>query len=499
MSTSPAYDALVAHHRRVHDLEHLQAVATWDRLTHMPPAGAPARAAAQAALAGLIKQLQADPAVAGQFQAAAQEPLQGDAALNFGRMQQARRIEAAVPQALAERRELAAGAAMAAWGQARQDSAWAPFAAAWAPLVAVVRESALRLGDALELQPMDALLERWEPGLRMARVTPLFARVQGWLPPLIERALTAQQGTLRPIEPVGPFPAASQQRLCQQVMALLGFDFNAGRLDTTSHPFTGGVPEDVRLATRFDEADFLPALLGTIHETGHARYQQNLPRHWLGQPLAGPHSAALHEGQALTFERQLTPEPAFCQTLAPMLRQAFGDQPAFAPDNLLRLLRRIRPGRVRVAADELTYPLHIILRVEIEQALVAGEIEVDDVPAWWNERLQRLLGVDPQGPFSQGPLQDPHWVQGMFGYFPAYLLGAMVAAQCFAALRRDVPDVDAQVAAGHCSAIGDWLSPRIWQQGARHDLDAMLLHATGDSLSDTALRHQLEQRHGRSD
>lgn len=499
MSQTPAYDALVAHHRRIHDLEHLQAVATWDRLTHMPPAGAPARAAAQAALAVLIKQLQAEPAMARQFKAAAQEPLQGDAALDFARMQQARRIEEAIPQALAERRELATGAAMQAWGRARQDNAWAPFAAAWSPLVTVAREQAARLGDALELRPMDALLERWEPGLRMARVTPLFAQVQAWLPPLLGRALAAQAERPAAAQPVGPFPALAQQRLCERVMSLLGFDFEAGRLDTTQHPFTGGVPEDVRLATRFDEADFLPALLGTIHETGHARYQQNLPRAWLGQPLAGPHSAAMHEGQALIHERQLAPEPAFCEALAPLLRQAFGAQPAFEPDNLVRLLRRMRPGRVRVAADELSYPLHVIVRVEIEQALVAGEIEVDDVPAWWNERLQRLLGVDPQGPFSQGPLQDPHWVQGMFGYFPAYLLGAMVAAQAFAALRRDVPDLDTQVAAGNCRALGDWLAPRFWQQGARHDLDPMMLHATGEPLSDTALRHHLEQRHGCSD
>lgn len=498
MSLTPAYDALVVHHRRIHDLEHLQAVATWDRLTHMPPAGASARAAAQAALTVLIKQLQAGHVLAGQFEAARQEPLQGDTALNFARMEQARRIEASIPEALAERRELAIGVAMQAWSVARQDNDWARFAPAWAPLVAVVRESAMRLGDALSLQPMDALLERSEPGLRMARVAPLFARVQGWLPPLLEQALAAQAGAAPLLEPVGPFPAAAQQRLCEQVMGMLGFDFNCGRLDTTQHPFTGGVPEDVRLATRFDESNFVPALIGTMHETGHARYQQNLPRAWLGQPLAGPHSAALHEGQALIFERQLAPEPAFCQALSPLLHQAFGHQPAFEPDNLTRLLRRVRPGRIRVAADELTYPLHVILRVEIEQALVDGEIEVDDVPTWWNERMQRLLGVGPQALFSQGPMQDPHWVQGMFGYFPAYLLGAMVAAQCFAALGRDVPDLQAQVALGDCKAIGNWLSPRIWQQGARHDLDAMMRQATGEPLSDNALRAQLEQRHGRS-
>jgi carboxypeptidase Taq len=192
MSHTPAYDALVAHHRRVHDLEHLQAIATWDRMTHMPPAGAAARAAAQAALAVLIKQLQTEPALTRQFETAAHELLPGDAALNLARMRQAHRIEAAIPAALAERRELASGAAMQAWGLARQNNDWDAFAQAWTPLVGVARESAARLGDALGLRPMDALLERWEPGLRMARVSPLFAKVQGWLPPLVQQALAAQ-------------------------------------------------------------------------------------------------------------------------------------------------------------------------------------------------------------------------------------------------------------------------------------------------------------------
>lgn len=495
-AAAPGYDALVAHHARMHHLEHLQALATWDRLTFMPAAGATARAAAQAAFAVLIKAQQDDPALARHYAAAAQEPLQGDVALNFARMQRAHRLERAIPTALAERRELCAGAAMQAWGRARQDNDWDSFAAAWAPLVEVAREMAQRVGEALGLAPMDALLEGHEPGLRMARVGPLFAGVQAWLPGLLQRALARQQAGPAPIEPVGPFPIAAQKQLCERVMAMLGFDFAAGRLDTTPHPFTGGVPEDVRLATRFVEGAFLPALIGTIHETGHACYQQNLPREWLGQPLAGPHSASLHEGQALTFERQLAPEPCFAAALAPLLREAFGAQPAFEPENLLRLMRRIRPGRIRTAADELSYPLHVILRVEIETALVAREIEVGDVPAWWNERMATLLGVDPAGPFAEGPLQDPHWVQGLFGYFPSYLLGAMVAAQCFAAVRRDVPTLDAQVAAGDSSALGDWLKTRIWAQGARLDLDALLQQATGAPLSDTALRHHLEQRHG---
>jgi carboxypeptidase Taq len=494
---TPAYDALVAHHERLHRLEHFQTLGAWDRLTFMPAGGAQARAAAQAALGELIKGLQEDPRVRALLAAAAQEPLDGDQARNLALMQRSDALQAAVPAALESRRERCTGAAMQAWSEARTTNDWNGFAAAWEPLVAVLRERAARIGDALGLDPMDALLETHEPGLRLARVEALFGSAQRWLPALLRRALARQQTEPAPAEPQGPFPAATQKALCERVMAMLGFDFEAGRLDTALHPFTAGIPEDVRLATRFDANACLPALIATLHETGHACYQQNLPRAWLGQPFAGPHSASLHEGQALCFERQLAPTPAFVEALAPMLAEAFGAQPAFAPDNLLRLMRRIRPGRIRTAADELSYPLHIILRTQVECALIRGDIEVADVPALWNERMAALLDADPAGPFSEGPLQDPHWAQGMVGYFPSYLLGAMVAAQCFAAARRAEPALDAQVAAGNCSPLAGWLRANIWSQGARFDLDDLLQQATGSTLGDEALRLHLEDRHGR--
>jgi carboxypeptidase Taq len=278
-------------------------------------------------------------------------------------------------------------------------------------------------------------------------------------------------------------------------MRKLGFNFDAGRLDVAVHPFTGGVPEDVRLTTRFDAANLLAALTSTLHETGHACYQQNLPVEWLGQPLAGPHSASLHEGQALTFERQLAARPAFWRVLVPLMREHFGDQPAFDADNLLRVVQRVRPGRVRVGADALTYPLHIVLRLEVEQALIDGTIEVADVPTLWGERLVALLGVEPGDSFAEGPLQDPHWVQGMFGYFPSYLLGAMVAAQNMAAMRRELADFDDRIAQGEWSVASQWLKSRVWQQGACRNLDEAMHHATGSVLSDAALRQQLESFH----
>jgi carboxypeptidase Taq len=495
VSAHPAYAALVAHHRHLHDLEHLQAITSWDRLTQMPPAAGPARARAQAALAEVIKHAQDDPRVPTWLDAAAAEALAGDEAANLARMQQTTRLERALPTALVKRRELATGAAMQAWGRARQDNDWAAFVPAWSEVVDVVREVADRTGAALGLSRMDALLERHEPGLRVARLQPLFDRLLLWLPPLCAQAQAQQALAGSPDEPVGPFPVPAQRALCERLARMLGFNFEGGRFDAAVHPFTGGVPEDVRLTTRFNESQLWPALIGTLHETGHACYQQNLPAEWLGQPLAGPHSASLHEGQALTFERQLCDIPAFWHAVAPLLREHFGDQPAFAPTNLLRRVRRVRPGRVRVDADALTYPLHIVLRQQVEQPLVDGDVQVADVPALWNSRMKALLNIAPTGTFAEGPLQDPHWAHGMFGYFPSYLLGAMVAAQDMAAIRRDSPDFDASVARGDWRFIGDWLKPRIWQQGARRGLDEAMQHATGERLGDAALRQQLESRH----
>jgi carboxypeptidase Taq len=278
-------------------------------------------------------------------------------------------------------------------------------------------------------------------------------------------------------------------------MRLLGFDFDAGRLDVSTHPFCGGVPEDVRLTTRFREEEFLGSLMGTVHETGHGRYEQNLPRSWLGQPLAQARSMAIHESQSLAFEMQLGGHPGFVARLAPLVSAAFGAQPAFEPANLARLMTRVKPGLIRVDADEVTYPAHIILRYEIERALIEGQIEPEDVPALWDAKMQALLGLDTRGNFRDGPLQDVHWPEGLFGYFPCYTLGAMYAAQWFAAMRREQPALDARIAAGELQPVFDWLRERIWSQGSRWRTDELVRRASGEPLNPAHLRAHLERRY----
>jgi len=255
------------------------------------------------------------------------------------------------------------------------------------------------------------------------------------------------------------------------------------------------VPEDVRMTTRFRESDFLGSLMGTIHETGHGRYEQNLPRELLGQPVANARSMALHESQSLSFEMQLGSHPGFVARLSPMLAEAFGDQPAFAPGNLQRLLTRVKPGLIRVDADEVTYPAHIILRYEIERALIEGEAEAEDIPALWDARMMELLGRDTRGNFTDGPLQDVHWPGGAFGYFPCYTLGAMYAAQWFAAIRRAVPDLDARIAAGDLAPVFDWLRDNIWSQASRWTTDELALRASGEVLNPAHFKAHLEARY----
>jgi len=251
----------------------------------------------------------------------------------------------------------------------------------------------------------------------------------------------------------------------------------------------------VRLTTRFSEDDFLGSLLGTVHETGHGRYEQNLPREWLGQPVAEARSMAVHESQSLSFEMQLGSHPGFVAQLAPLVVEAFGPQPAFEPANLHRLMTRVKPGLIRVDADEVTYPAHVILRYEIERPLIEGEIEAEDIPALWDRKMMELLGIDTRGNYRDGPLQDVHWTEGGFGYFPCYSLGAMFAAQWFAAMHRAMPDLDERIAAGELHVVFDWLSEHIWTQASRWTTDELALRASGETLNPAHFKAHLEARY----
>ncbi|MCW3479571.1 carboxypeptidase M32 [Neisseriaceae bacterium JH1-16] len=494
MPHNSAYQDLSNRFLRLYRFEHLQSIAGWDQATMMPAKGNDARAAALAELSLLIHGQLTDPALGEVLRRAEGEALDDEQHANLREMR--RQWEAAnlLPEALVEAKSLAGARCEHAWRSQRPNNDWTGFLENFREVVRLSREEAKLRADALGVSPYDALMDQYEPGMNSAEIERIFGEVKTWLPGLIAQ-VRAKQASEAVIAPVGPFAIDKQRALGLEVMARLGFDFDGGRLDVSAHPFSGGTPEDSRITTRYNEADFTQSLMGIVHETGHARYEQNLPRHWLGQPIGLARSMGVHESQSLSFEMQLGRHPGFLAQIAPLVRAQFGDQPAFDSANLARLYTRVEPGYIRVDADELTYPAHVILRFEIERALIDGEIEAEDIPALWNEKMQAYLGVDSRGNYRDGCLQDIHWTDGSFGYFPSYTLGAMYAAQYFATLRRQQPDVDARIAAGDYAPVFDWLNANIWSQASRWETPELIRRATGEALNPVHFRAHLEARY----
>ena len=359
--TTAAYEELARHWTRLHRFGHLHAMAGWDRAAMMPTKGSEARAEALAEMDSLLHGLRTEPRLAELLSQAEREPLEDAARSNLREIRRDWKSSNALPPALVEAQSLATSRCEHAWQTQRPAEDWAGFLDNFREVLRLAREEAKYLSEASGLAPYDALLDKFEPGTKSAEVDRVFGDLQSWLPGLV-RAVRDKQSRETVIEPQGPFAKASQRALSLDVMALLGFDFEAGRLDESAHPFSGGVPEDTRLTTRYRDDDFVQSLMGTIHETGHGRYEQNLPRELLGQPVARARSAAIHESQSLSFEMQLARNAPFVGLIAPLLGKHFGAQPAFEPGNLLRMLTRVAPGLIRVEADELTYPAHVILR-----------------------------------------------------------------------------------------------------------------------------------------
>ncbi len=284
--------------------------------------------------------------------------------------------------------------------------------------------------------------------MRRAVIDPLFADLTAWLPGLIAQARARQEAAGAPLPLDGPFPIETQRQLGLTLMRALGFDEGRGRLDISLHPFCGGATDDVRITTRYDEGDFSRALLGVLHETGHALYEQGRPAAWRHQPVGSARGMSLHESQSLIVEMQACRSREFLTYLAPLLREAFGRSgPAWEPENLFRLYTRVEPGFIRVDADEATYPAHILLRYRLETAMIAGDLAVADLPGAFNDGIRELLGLTVPND-RLGCLQDIHWPSGAFGYFPTYTLGALAAAQLFRAAKAAEPALPGCLAEG---------------------------------------------------
>ncbi|MCG7386996.1 carboxypeptidase M32 [Pantoea sp. ACRSB] len=489
-----AYQQLSATFQRLSRFGHLMAVAGWDMQTMMPTGGSQARGEALAEMGVLRHEILTDPRVGELIKEAEQADLNDVERANLHEMQRAWQQASLLPASLVEAKSLAGSRCEHAWREQRPANDWQGFAANLKEVVRLSREEAQLRAEANGTSRYDALLDLYEPGMTGAKLDVTFGELKSWLPDLLQRVVE-KQAQEKIDEPQGPFAIDAQRELGLNVMATLGFDFRHGRLDVSAHPFCGGVPEDVRITTRYNQNEFLSALMGVIHETGHARYEQGLPQQWRNQPVGQARSTAIHESQSLFMEMQLGRSREFLQRILPQVREKLGEQTALQPDNFVRLAQRVKPGLIRVDADELSYPAHVILRFEIERALIEGEIEVDDIPALWDEKMQQSLGIDTRGNYRDGCMQDTHWTDGAFGYFPTYTLGAMYAAQLFQAVKKALPDLSERLQHGELQPIFDWLQQNIWQHGSRFPTEQLLINATGEALNPRFFRQHLEQRY----
>jgi carboxypeptidase Taq len=495
MAQSP-YKQLEQEWKRLHAFRGAMAILRWDAAVMMPRGSADVRGEQLAALETEYHALVTAPRITrllDRAQASASS-LEDWQVANLREMRRQRDFAIATPVALVSRLAKAASKAEVKWMQARDSGKFEEFAPFLEEVVHLVRDKAALLGQSRNLSPYDALVDEFSPGLTSGEIDAMFKALGRRLPGLIREVLARQEQ--RPVLPItGKFSAGKQRALAVEIMKAVGFPFDRGRLDESEHPFTEGVPGDVRVTTRFDTSEPFSGLLGALHETGHAMYDVGLPPEFADQPVGRDRGMALEESQSLLMEMIVCRSRAFVTYLRPLLEKHFGvSGPEWTEENLYAHLTRVRRGPIRVDADELTYTLHIQLRYELENQLLTGELAVRNLRDAWNSSMEQRLGIKPQNDL-EGVLQDVHWAVGSFGYFPSYALGAVMAAQFFDALREAVPDVEQQIARGDFGGLMGWLHQNVHGQGARVSAQDLLKLSTGKPLSAAPALRYLETKY----
>jgi carboxypeptidase Taq len=380
------------------------------------------------------------------------------------------------------------------WAEAREKADFSLFSGQLRTIVSLVRETAECLG--YEEHPYDPLLDEYEPWMKTARVEEVFHELRTGLKRLLD-AIRDSGARVDAAFLRRKYPLDRQRQLSLQVLQRIGYDFLRGRLDESAHPFTTRLgSSDVRLTTRFNEHNLATGIFGTIHECGHGLYELGLDPVLRGTLLADGASLGIHESQSRTWENLIGRSRPFWRHFYPSLEALFpADLAGVGPEGFYRGINAVRPSLIRVEADEVTYNLHIILRFELEKAVIKGELDVGDLVEAWNARSQDLLGIVPPDD-AQGVLQDIHWSGGAFGYFPTYALGNLYAAQFFAALRRDIPELDALLAAGSFGEILDWQRRSIHRHGRLMPASRLCRRISGEPLSAAHLLSYLQDKFG---
>ena len=483
-----AYDELIAYHRDTQALAQVMGRLGWDQETVMPRGGAEQRSEEMAAMESVLHARRTDPRVGDWLASAEAADEVGRANLRLIRREYDRATK--VPADLAKALAKATSRAQGIWADARAGEDVAAFLPTLAEILRLRREEAAAIaGDA---DPYDALLQDYEPGITGAEIEALFSRMRPRLVDLRGRILSSGFDP----EPLkGHFAEQVQLALSTEIAQVFGYNFSHGRIDKAVHPFSSGSGQDVRITTRVDESEPFGCLYSTIHEVGHACYELHVDDAYFLTALGGGVSMGVHESQSRSYENQMGRSRAFTGWLFGRMRDAFGDLNLKDADAFHAAVNRVRSGYIRTEADEVHYNLHILLRFDLERALIRGDLQVADLEAAWNDRFEADFGVAVDKP-SHGMLQDVHWSVGLFGYFPTYTLGNVYAGCLFNALRADMPDVDAQMAVGNLRGATGWMKDNLQTHGGLYEPRDVVERAARAPVSEAPLLDYLDAKFG---
>jgi len=489
MTSNSAYSDLLEHLKTSTALEQVAGLISWDQETMMPTTGGTARAEQAGAIEGVLHARRSDPKVGEWLEAIDFDALDltGQANLRVAKRDYDRANK--VPEDLAKALAKAGAAGQRAWAAARAEDDVASFAPFLSEIIDLTREEAAVLTAPGE-DPYNALLATFEPGMKADALENLLGSLR---PGLTELRAQVAQSHVAPVHLTADFPAAKQMEIAHRLAQVCQYDFEGGRIDMSVHPFSTGYRGDARITTRVNEDNVFDCLYSTVHEVGHSNYEQGRdPAHDM-TPAGGWASMGVHESQSRMMENQIARSRPFMDWLYPQMVDVFGDIGVDGPDALYASVNRVAPGYIRTESDEVHYNLHILMRFDLERALVSGDLQVQDLEAAWNDRFKADFGVEVDKP-SSGCLQDVHWSVGLFGYFPTYSLGNIYAGCLFEKMRADMPEIDTAIAQGDLAEIVAWLRANVHVHGTLYAPDQLIANACGKPASVEPILGYLKQK-----
>jgi carboxypeptidase Taq len=489
-----SYKKLKTLFKRIYHLQNIQGIMMWDEAVIMPEGAGHSRSQVMGTLNRITQEMLIKKKNRLLLDDAKTMQLSAWDEANLKWMEKKYIAASSIPLKLTEELTNTTMACEQAWRKLRAKNDWQTFSPYLERTLELSKEVGERKSQILNLSPYDALLDEYSPGFNQASIDRTFDGLKKLIPSLLTQVCEKQKTYAAKI-PTGLFPIEKQKLIGLSVMQAMKFNFQNGRLDVSHHPFCGGDGADVRITTRYSDNEFLSSLMGICHETGHALYEQGLPRPWTFQPVGHVNSMAMHESQSLLIEMEVCRSPEFFQFILPLIKEQFGNQEAFTVENLCKLATHVEPGFIRVDADEVTYPMHIILRYEIEKELMNNDITIKDLPARWNELMLKYLNISTLGNDNDGLMQDVHWPSGAFGYFPSYTLGRMIAAQLFSQFLKTQPNFFTHVQSGDFSLLHSWLREHVYDYASSVSTDDLLIKVTGEPLNPLYFVERLEQRY----